>query len=140
MNTIVEEEYPGILQKLEWTICRVHDEYPSLTDYEVMRIFEKLITEYKYEASGREVIAKESTNQLDAKLYHALVSLCENYLGREDAVFKIKDGMEISVEQITVDELLLCLKRLLKSAKRWNKKDGRKGYLNLISQFVPVGT
>jgi hypothetical protein len=39
-------------------------------------------------------------------------------------------------EPKTVDEIMLCLKRILKSATRWNKEAGRQGYLDFITQFV----
>lgn len=136
MNQRIEDEYPGVLQKLEYMISAVYDKFPSLTDYEVIHLLENLISRYKYEASGREVTAKVPTKQIDAELYGVVAPLCENYLGRGKPVFQVGDETTIKVEQLTVDELLLCLKRLLKSAKRWNKTGGRKGYLNFIAQFM----
>jgi hypothetical protein len=37
----------------------------------------------------------------------------------------------------TVDEIILCLKRLRKSVKLWTTDYGRQGYLNYIAQFSP---
>jgi hypothetical protein len=139
MSQRVEDEYSGVLQKLECGICMVYDECASLTDYEVIRLLENLINRYKYESGGRKAMVKVPINQLDAKLYGAIAPLCENYLGRDEAVFQMDDETAIEVEQLIVDELLLCLKRLLKSAKHWNKTGGRKGYLNFIAQFMLAG-
>jgi hypothetical protein len=39
-------------------------------------------------------------------------------------------------EPIKVEEILLCLKRILKSVNRWNKSAGQRGYLTFIVQYV----
>ena len=40
------------------------------------------------------------------------------------------------VDPITLDELIICLKRLQKSAQTWTRRAGRKGYLDFIKQFM----
>jgi hypothetical protein len=43
---------------------------------------------------------------------------------------------EMTPKPITIDEIILCLKRVLKSVKRWNEDGGRQGYLDFIIQYV----
>jgi hypothetical protein len=62
--------------------------------------------------------------------------ICGWRLGRERAPDGWPSAKEVAPEPKTVDEILLCLKRLLKSAKRWNKEGGRQGYLDFVSQYV----
>ena len=40
------------------------------------------------------------------------------------------------LSQLTVDEILACLKRLRTSVKRWTKDGGRQGYLTFVDEFI----
>jgi hypothetical protein len=39
-------------------------------------------------------------------------------------------------EPKTVEDILLCLKLILKSVHRWNRSGGQRGYLTFIVQYV----
>ena len=63
--------------------------------------------------------------------------MCEWRLGRgEPPVDEPSKVPSPGPKPITVDEIILCLKRILKSVKRWNKEGGTQGYLNFIVQYV----
>jgi len=37
---------------------------------------------------------------------------------------------------MSLDEIIQCLKRILKSVEKWNKHEGIQGYLRFVSQYV----
>ncbi len=63
--------------------------------------------------------------------------MCEWRLGRGSVTDEPQKAKEIAPDEAkSVDEILLCLKRILKSVKKWNRDGGRQGYLNFIVQYV----
>jgi hypothetical protein len=37
---------------------------------------------------------------------------------------------------LQADEIVACLKRIIKSLQHWNKYGGRQGYLQFIEQYI----
>jgi hypothetical protein len=130
-----EEQYEDVLQNIEAAIVDVFRSQVETSDHDVMRALEVIIDDYRGENIGRpphEVVLSEREHLLKDSVHSA----CEWRLGRAT----LPDGQ--SEEQVpppepkTRDEIILCLKRILKSAKFWNKDGGRQGYLNFIDQHV----
>lgn len=61
--------------------------------------------------------------------------MCELRLGRGDH-FEAADGEVIKLPEITLLEIIACLKRIRKSVERWTKRGGRQGYLNFVNEFI----
>ena len=40
------------------------------------------------------------------------------------------------VEPKVIDEINSCLKRIMKSVEKWNKREGRQSYLRFVSQYI----
>jgi len=131
----VEDKYTDVLQNIEFSIVMIYKSYPELTDYAVMRILETLIDSYTAEKIGRSPkhFPLSDTERL---LLDNVQKICEWRLGRAKLDDDAAGGEEITPETISVDEIILCLKRILKSVKKWNKHAGRHGYLNFIIQHV----
>ena len=128
----VEDQYMDVLQNIETAISDTYRDRPDLTDYDVMRVLEALVDDYRGEKIGR---PPRPVNLSDRErlLADTMRPMCEWRLGRGPR------AAEPDVPQpppITPDEIILCLKRLLKSVKFWNKDGGRQGYLSFISQYV----
>lgn len=103
-----------------------------MTDYSVMRTYESLIDLYASERARRSPRTTEQTD-VESGLFEDARRICEWRLGRGQL-----DG-EGTIEPptaIDIDTLLLCLKRLLNSVKKWNQRGGRQGYLQFMSQYV----
>ena len=62
--------------------------------------------------------------------------MCEFRLGREDLAAGSGPGPDFSPTPISVDEIIVCLKRIQKSVKMWGKRGGRRGYLSFVEQYV----
>ena len=106
-----------------------------MTDYSVMRVLEALIDSYAAETVGR---PRRSFDLADVErvLMDAVREMCEWRLGRGGPLDGGASSGGAAPEPKTVAEIILCLKRVLKSAKRWNRDLGRQGYLNFIVQYV----
>lgn len=131
MQRPVEEEHSEILQNLEWSILTVSVAHPDLTDYQVDSALEALGRSYAREGRGQPVLPK---NELAKAVYDAVRQTCEWRLGRDQVVND--DGQPMSVEPVSVEVILACLKRLRKSVTYWNKEGGTRGYLDYIRQFL----
>jgi len=77
-----------------------------------------------------------SSSPAEAALYGAIWRMCEWRLGhiREDDAEAGEQGA--APEPKRVDEIVLCLKQILKSVNKWNKSGGQRGYLTFIVQYV----
>ncbi|MCL5278786.1 MAG: hypothetical protein M1376_02635 [Planctomycetes bacterium] len=131
----VEEEYLDVLQNIEAAIVSTYHDHPEMADAHVIRALEAVIGNYRAEMAGR--TAEEfSAAIVEADLYRAIRNVCEWRLGRirEEDVEAGQQGM--MPEPVTLEEIMLCLKRILKSVNRWNKSGGQRGYLTFIVQYV----
>jgi len=132
----VEEEYEDVLQNLEWAVANVYRANPQLSDYDVIHVYEALIDNYVAEKISRPP-KNFMLSPLEQELFDNVRTMCELRLGRGELPADAKAVDLPSPAPITIDVLLLCLKRLLKSAQRWNKSGGPRGYLDFMSPYVP---
>jgi hypothetical protein len=126
----VEEEYMDVLQNIEFAIVQTYREHPGLSDSDVKRVLEALIDIYtaeKLHRPPRYVITSELGRALDAHVR----PMCEWRLGRAAPVSNLPAD-----RTITIDELVLCFKRLIKSINLWTREGGPQGYLHYIVRFV----
>jgi hypothetical protein len=131
----IEEEYLDVLQNIEFAIVNVYRSEQGLTDYDVSKIMNVLISAYQAELSKRE-FRKPNLSALQEELYGSVKHMCEWRLGRE-AIDQEEKHLEMKVtKSISVEEIIACLKRIRKSVETWNKQGGRKGYLEYIDQFL----
>jgi len=131
----VEEEYQDVLQNIEFAIVSTYHDHPEMMDAHVIRALEAVIGNYRAEMAGR-MPEGFSASPLEAELYQAIRDMCEWRLGRIDTEDLGASPPGPAPEPISVDEILLCLKRILKSVNRWNKSGGQRGYLSFIVQYV----
>jgi len=131
----VEEEYLDVLQNIEFAIVSTYRDHPQMVDGHVMRALDAVIGSYRAEKAGR-APEEFAAAPVEADLYRAIRNVCEWRLGRISVGKSDTTDFELTPEPVTVDEILLCLKRILKSVNRWNKSGGQRGYLMFIVQYV----
>ncbi|RME78525.1 MAG: hypothetical protein D6784_02270 [Chloroflexi bacterium] len=124
-----EEEYLDVLQNIEAAIVNVYQEYSDLTDYDVETALKTLVRAYQSELKNRSFSLPQMP-ELRSKVYERVKLVCDWRLGRVDM-----SGIFVPVP-LSIDEIVACLKRILKSVKLWNKEGGWQGYLNFIVQYV----
>lgn len=130
-NVVVEEEYMDVLMNIETIIVGCFKRNNLLHDHNVLRAIEALITRF------RKQLPKTSLPNLPEKndtfLYEPLLSICCLHVND----FEENESDSKKMRIITIDELILCLKRLEKSVKMWNRNGGSQGYLKFVTQYLP---
>jgi hypothetical protein len=133
-NVDVEEEFPDILQNIEFGIMSVYRQNLLLLDYDVEAAVSALITRYRAEAENHEV-RQLKLGECASAVYEAVEEMCEWRLGRK-AFVPQGSTKELRSKPVALDVILACLKRIRKSIQRWNREGGRQGYLKFVEQFV----
>jgi hypothetical protein len=143
MELDFEEKYQSELLTIESAIGSIYKDNPQMTDYSVMEALDVLIRFYQAESLGR-VAPSRRLEPLDQELHNKVGAVCEMLMQRGKLVDE--DGNEVSLDELallapnnsanTLEEILACLKRIRKSVTRWNKSNGRRGYLDFVKQFV----
>jgi hypothetical protein len=130
----VEEEFQDVLQNIEFSIIQVYRNDPELVDAEVLTAVEALIRLYSAEAQGKS-LSMRPVRGITKQVMESVQSMCEWRLGR--SALKDEQGSlgELQLPK-TVDEIVVCLKRIQSSIKFWTQKGGRQGYLHFIQQFI----
>jgi hypothetical protein len=131
----VEEEYLDVLQNIEFAIVSTYHDHPEMLDGHVMWALEKVINSYRAETAGG-TPEEFTASAVEADLYRALCNVCQWRLGRLTPQEEEATELGPAPEPKTVDEILLCLKLILKSVNRWNRSGGQRGYLTFIVEYV----
>lgn len=132
-------KHEDVLQNLEFLVVQSWQEHPDLTDYAVERAYEAAFQIYRAEARGR-TVKEPALTGWEGELLANLRVMCEWRLGREKIA--VEEGADAPDEEpppsdpLPLDELVDCLRRLLKSVQRHTRRGGRQGYLSFIKQFM----
>jgi hypothetical protein len=131
----IEEEYADVLQNIEVAIVEAFEENPKLTDRDALAAMKALINGYSREMSGRS--AMPPSLPAGARIvYEECRRMCEWRLGRQP----LNEGdphMDVhGPDDLSVTEIVLCLKRLRKSIRFWHAENGPRGYLRYVSAFL----
>jgi len=131
----IEEEYLDVLQNIEFAIVSAYRAHPEMLDGHVIYALETVLGSYRAEMAGR-TPGEFSASPVEAALYGAIRNMCEWRLGRIQPNDAEAADLAHAPEPKRVDEIVLCLKRILKSVNGWNKSAGQRGYLTFIVQYV----
>ena len=129
----IEEEHQDVLQNIELAVATLYRSHPEMTDHTVLHIYEALVDIYAAEFSGRAARLTPSSG-LETDLFQNVNRMCQWRLGR--IKLTTSDGAAMEPKPIDAQILIRCVKRLITSVKKWNKHNGRQGYLNFMTQFV----
>lgn len=128
-----------LLHTIEQTVINLYDEFPRMVDNDIEFAYEKLAAYFKAQIGGKEVDEPESSKDLRQDLMDEILNAIDL---REEIQ---ADNVVINNPEIRHGERLIpnlaflysiAFKRLKDSAKFWRKKDGKKGYLNFVSNYV----
>ncbi|MBN1259230.1 MAG: hypothetical protein JXB35_00985 [Anaerolineae bacterium] len=130
-----EDEYLDVLQNIEFAIVSVYRNHKDLTDYEVDEALSTLARAYRAEREQK-AFTKPDLSELAAAVHSNVEAMCDIRLGRESLVTPDGGEMPVIPRQVTVEELIACLKRIRKSIRRWTRVGGTRGYLQNVDQFI----
>ncbi len=133
----IEDDYLDVLQNIEAGILAVYRNNKQMLDYDAETVVNTLIRDYQAEQKAGQPVQTALNDDLKRQTYAAVREMCEWRLGRSELVQDGKDVELVEEEGITLDELIACLKRIRKSIQHWTKHEGRQGYLNFVSEFMP---
>jgi len=128
----LEDTHLDVLQNIEFAIASVYRKKSTLRDLDVIRALDALIDVYRAEARGhspKDIILPEP----EGTVFQRVKEMCELRLGRQVAPTRIQVPFE---GDKTASDILACLRKIRRSAERWNKRGGRQGYLQFVSEFV----
>ena len=128
-----EEDYQDVLQNLEATIIMTWQKNPDLIDAEVETALDWLIRLYDAEIQSRSF--SRPLRGISRQVADSVQSMCEIRLGRSSLTDEEGNAI-LDIDNITLDEMVECLKRIKSSVKFWTKERGRQGYLNFVKQFI----
>ena len=130
MNVV--NDYLDILQNIEFAIAAVYRARPELRDPDVIMALDKLIMQYTREKKNLPALPVALPEKSMA-VFQAIQDICEFRITRNGAA---EVTNEAGMTRLPLRLMILCLDRLLKSANTWHKRDGQRGYLGFVSQFV----
>ena len=127
----LHEDYSDVLRNLEISIVDLFRRNPEMTDYVALRAYEAAYQRYRAEQRGHPPKPAGLTG-LDAAVCEAVCAICEFRLGRDPG----PDPQGPPVEPISAEEIVACLRRLMRSVKLHTERAGRQGYLNYVAHFL----
>ncbi len=130
----VEDEYTDVLQNIEGSIVAVYKDEPRLLDLDVLEALDALIRGYVLEEQGRGW-PRATLSSRAALVFDACKEICEWRLGR--AAMTTSRGRSVAPRPTPLGAVVQCLKRLRKSARLWNERGGRQGYVEYVQKFLP---
>jgi len=130
-----EEEYLDVLQNIEAAIISVYRQQAELVDYEVDQALDALLREYQAQQQNR-TAALPQLGVLVQQVYERVKQMCEWRLGHAPLPVATQPSGGPAPEPLALGEAITCLKRIRKSVQKWNKRGGRRGYLQFIEQYV----
>jgi hypothetical protein len=131
-----EDKYLDVLQNIESALAVTYREHDEMTDWDARDAIKALARAYQAETRGL-LPSAPRLNTVAQDAYDKVKLMCDWRLGRRALVSEKNKGLEQQLEFKTVDEIIQCLKRVQRSVEMWQKKGGRRGYFDFISEFVP---
>lgn len=129
----------GFMHSVEKMVVNFHDEFPKLMDKDVEFVYTKLIAYYTAKASDSNTPEPHVTSQIKQDLIDEILNIVDarEELGADEEYID-NPNYTINERVITSLETLyaMAFKRLLQSSKNWRKRNGPKGYLNYIQNFL----
>lgn len=135
MTDSFEEKYLDVLQNIESALVAAYEDHAALTDWDARDAVKALIRTYKAELNGRAAPALK-LNPLAQEAYTNAKMICDFRLGRATILSEDGNPLPQAPTPKTLDEMIACLQRILRSIELWQKEGGRRGYYNFVRHFI----
>ncbi|MCB9052675.1 MAG: hypothetical protein H6556_24830 [Lewinellaceae bacterium] len=136
----LEDKHPGILQNIEFAIINIYRADSALRDIDVIKALEALISYYQRRNMRREAEKPELPGLPDA-VFDAVVDILDfqkNLVEKEEEEAPAsRPSFSRALRKTSREDIYLaCLRKIHKSAKRWNRERGERGYLDFVSNYI----
>jgi len=121
-----------VLQNIEFVIQLVYKDHSELTDYDVSFALESLVEFYTAKERDREP-RNFNLSENPLLIFENVKEVCELRLGKSS----LSDGSNFTINPVSINEILNCLKKIKSSVKKWTKSNGRQGYLEFVKEYMP---
>lgn len=131
----LEAHYLDFLQNMEFAVVQVYKENPGLNDPDVIKAYDRLIK--FYDRKKKHLPEMDLMPAGNAGLvYDAVFAICEWQRVKSPGETVELEGMEADVGNVPLPVVIRCLEKLHKSAGNWHKRNGIRGYIDTIVQFI----
>lgn len=131
----LEDRHPDILQNIEFMIVRVYKENSVLRDKNVIVALGALKKYYHALATSR-TTAAPNLDGLELEVFENVQTILENRRETKDQEDKPKRFSRAFKEPSQDEIFLACLRKIEKSANRWTKERGERGYLDFVKDYI----
>jgi hypothetical protein len=132
----LESDYLDFLQNVEATVLETFKENPTLKDADVIKAYDRLAKYYHRKKQHLPALESSLTGNA-ALVFEEAKSVCE-WRRKKDAGEQVEEeDLEGLGNDVPIAVLVRCIEKLHKSAENWTKRDGPRGYLSLISNYIP---
>lgn len=122
----IEDEHADVLLNIELPVIAVYQQHPDLLDLHVDEGLGAVMSRYRAEEQGKEVLPPRVKGSA-LLVFEAVLVNTELMLRRSEQL----------LEPVELTTLLSCLARIRKSVRFWTKQGGSRGYLNFVlNQFT----
>lgn len=130
----LEDKHPDVLQNIEFMIVRLYKENGALRDKNVIKALEAAASHFRALA-GKRSIPEPKLEGLELEAFEQIKLILENKRKGGQAI--VPKRFSRAFKEPTQDEIFLaCIRKIEKSAKRWTKERGERGYLNFVKDYI----
>jgi hypothetical protein len=133
----LEERHPDILQNIEFAIVAVYRENPDLRDADAIQALEALTKYFRQKSRGSDPDLPNDLSSQAGNIFAAVLDVLSIRDGLKEATPKRPSFSRAFREPSQEEIFLACLRKIEKSARRWNKRNGERGYLNFVMEYLP---
>jgi hypothetical protein len=134
LNMQIESDYIDFLQNVEAILLEMFKANPTIKDAEAIKAYDRLVKYYQRKKQRLPEMDSSLTGNA-ALIFEEAKLVCE-WRRKKDANEAVSDSPDGLGNDVPIAVLVRCLEKLHKSAEFWTKKDGPRGYLSMISNFI----
>ena len=129
----LEDKYQGVIHSIEFMIVLVYRKNNQLVDRQIIKSLEALVKHYSTLLTKRR-LPKVELDELEKEIYDRVVESLDAKELTEGRADKRLNGTS---QELTKEKIFLaCLQKIEKSAKRWNSRNGQRGYLDVVMNHI----
>ena len=132
----LEDKHPDILQNIEFAIVSVSRENVDLADQDVIKALGALIKHFQRKSQGKP-LEDLQLPKYSALIFDRVEDVLKLRVSGEKAAPPKRRSFSRALREPSEEEIYLaCLRKIEKSAKRWNIRNGKRGYLDFVEDFI----